>query len=221
MLIGIISDIHSNIYGLKAVLIKLQKTDIIICAGDITGYYTFVNEVFAELQNKQVQFIKGNFDNFLFTDYSKNKIIQESVNYTKNVITPENLELLKNTKTKLSLKIDSKQIKIFHGSPWKIDEYINPDYKNFKKFKSINADLIILGHTHKPMIKKINQTIIVNPGSCGQPRDYDGRASCAIYDTKTCEAKIFRIKYDYSPIIKAIASHNLDPKLIDNLKKTK
>lgn len=221
MLIGIISDIHSNIYGLKAVLHKLQKTDIIICAGDITGYYTFVNEVFTELKNNKIQFIKGNFDNFLFSDSFKNKIIQESVNYTKNVITLENLELIKNAKTKLSLKIDSKQIKVFHGSPWKIDEYINPNYKSFEKFKLINADLIILGHTHKPMIKKIGQTIIVNPGSCGQPRDYDDRASCAIYDTKTCEVNIFRIKYDYNPIIKAVIRHNLDPKLISILKRTK
>lgn len=52
MKIGLISDVHSNIYGLTSVIDELQSCDVILCAGDITGYYTFTNEVLRGLRRE-------------------------------------------------------------------------------------------------------------------------------------------------------------------------
>jgi len=88
MKVGIISDVHSNIYGLNSVITELRDSDIILCAGDITGYYAFVNEVFEVLDRYDIQFIRGNHDEYLFQKDTSayGPIKKRSVEYTGEVI---------------------------------------------------------------------------------------------------------------------------------------
>lgn len=224
MKIGIISDIHSNIYGLKAVLKKIRRCDLILCAGDIVGYYTFINEVIEELDKFNIISIKGNHDFYIFQKkISKlNNIKKESIKFTKNIITPQNKNKLRKLKTEYKCTIDGIKIKMIHGSPWnKLEEYIYPDYNKFKKFKNIKAELIILGHTHIPFVKKIDNKIIVNPGSCGQPRDYDSRASYAIFNTKNKKIIMGRVTYNINKVCNGIKKNKLNEKLITILNRGK
>lgn len=224
MKVGIISDIHSNIYGLRSVLKRLKGLDLILCAGDITGYYPFVNEVFKELESHDVTFIKGNHDAHLCGDKIKDlsPIEFKSFEYTKNHITDANLNKLINTPLEQQLTVDGFKIVMFHGSPWdKLEEYIYPDYQNFDKFKQIDADVIILGHTHYPMIKQIGERLVINPGSCGQPRDYDQRASFAILDTQIKKVRIGRIQYDVEKVCQAVRKLGFDNKLSAILKRSR
>jgi len=218
MKIGLISDIHSNVYGLRSVLKKLKNTDIILCAGDLTGYYTFVNEIFDEVEENNIRWIKGNFDDFLFKNTPKNQIIQDSVDYTKKVIKPENLKKLKNAPTDMTLVLDGIRFKVYHESPWG-QEYIYPDFDHFDKFEKVNADVIILGHTHYPMEKLIGDKVIINPGSCGQPRDFEPKVSCAIFDTKTRKTKFYRLNYDRKKVIDQVKLLGLSYELINILKR--
>lgn len=224
MKIGIISDIHSNIYGLRSVLKRLGGMDLIVCAGDITGYYPFVNEVFRELENHNVTFIKGNHDAHLCGDKIEDlgPIEVKSFEYTRNHITRINLDKLRNVPLQQELSIDRFKVVMFHGSPWdKLEEYIYPDYPDFDRFTEIDADVVILGHTHYPMIKHMTEKLIINPGSCGQPRDYDPRASSAILDTLTKEVRIERVQYDIEKVCEAIRKLGFDSKLSEILKRTK
>ena len=222
MKIGLISDIHANIYALRSVLKRLKGMDLILCAGDITGYYPFVNEVFEELERHNVLFIKGNHDAHLCGDEIKDlsPIELKSFEYTKNHITNINLDKLRNAPLQLELSIGRFKVVMFHGSPWdKLEEYVYPDYPDFKKFKEIDADVIILGHTHYPMIKQIGERLIINPGSSGQPRDYDIRASFAILDAPTKKARIERIQYDIEKVCEAVQKLGFDSKLSAILKR--
>ena len=224
MKIGIISDIHSNVYGLKSVLKRLKGMDLILCAGDITGYYPFVNEVFEGLERYKVIFIKGNHDAHLCGVKLKDSrpIELKSFEYTKNHISNINLDKLRNAPVQQELSLDRLKVTMFHGSPWdKLEEYIYPDYADFERFEEIDADVIILGHTHYPMIKKIGEKLVINPGSCGQPRDYDPRASLAILDTSTKEVRIERVHYDIEKVCQVITKLGFDNKLSEILKRTK
>jgi len=224
MKIGLISDIHANIYALRSVLKRLKGMDLILCAGDITGYYPFVNEVFEELESYNVVFTKGNHDAHLCGDKIKDlrPIELKSFEYTKNHITNINLDKLRNAPLQLQVSIDGFKVVMFHASPWdKLEEYIYPDYPDFEKFKEVDADVIILGHTHYPMIKQIGRKLIINPGSCGQPRDYDPRASFAVFDTLAKNAVIERVKYDVEGVCEAIKELSFDNKLIETLKRTR
>lgn len=224
MKIGIISDIHSNVYALESVLKRLKGVDLILCAGDITGYYPFVNEVFESLESHNVVFIKGNHDAHLCGVKLKDPrpIDSQSFEYTKNQISNINLDKLRNAPVQQELSLDELKVIMFHGSPWdNLEEYIYPDYRDFDKFKEIGADVIILGHTHYPMIKKIEKKLVINPGSCGQPRDYDPRASSVIMDTSTKEVRIERVQYDIDRVCQAVKKLGFDNKLSEILKRTR
>jgi putative phosphoesterase len=224
MKIGIISDIHSNVYALRSVLQMLEGVDLIVCAGDITGYYPFVNEVFEDLESRNVVFIKGNHDAHLCGVKLKDlrPIDPKSFEYTKNHISNINLDRLRDAPLQHELSLDGLKVTMFHGSPWdKLEEYIYPDYPDFEKFAEIDADVIILGHTHHPMIKQAAEKLVINPGSCGQPRDYDPRASLAILDTLTKEARIERVQYDIERVCQAVTKLGFDSKLSEILRRSR
>ncbi len=195
MKIGLISDIHANSHGLEAVVDKMRSCEIILCAGDITGYHTSVNEVFNILEENDVLFILGNHDEYLLRESVEglHPLLKKSVEYTRKKISENNLERLRKTSPHYNGLFGGMRIKMYHGSPWNLmEEYVYPDYAHFERFEKISADLIILGHTHIPFTRGN----IVNPGSCGQPRDDDSRASYGILQTETAEITLSRIKYD-------------------------
>ena len=76
----------------------------------------------------------------------------------------------------------------------------------------IDANVIILGHTHFPMNRRIMNFMIVNPGSVGQPRDGDNRASYGIFDVDKMKFDIRRVKYDVEKTIEEIKKLRLEKK---------
>jgi putative phosphoesterase len=217
--IGLIADIHANRVALRAVFDVLQSVDLLLCAGDLTGYYTDPNGVISDLLDQSVQFIVGNHDWYLDNPpNAPNQVLRQSIEFTRSQLLLEYRRLLANTRSQLRLEADGIQIAMYHGSPWDpLEEYVYPDYPHFERFVEIDADVIVLGHTHYPMIREICGRLLINPGSCGQPRDRDLRASCAVLDTQTVAAQIVRVDYDVEQVIASIRSFGLDRRLAQAL----
>ena len=100
-----------------------------------------------------------------------------------------------------------------HGSPWEPDEYIYPDspMDTFLRCTNGRFDVVIMGHTHYPMVKLINSTVIINPGSVGQPRNYIPGADWAILDFDTLDVQLKHIQYDISEVVEE--AKRIDPEL--------
>ncbi|AKB75962.1 hypothetical protein MSLAZ_2701 [Methanosarcina lacustris Z-7289] len=64
----------------------------------------------------------------------------------------------------------------------------------------VDAEFLIVGHSHIPMNRKLGDLTIINPGSVGQPRDRDTRAGCAVFDTETGEVELLRLDYDIDAV---------------------
>lgn len=224
MKIAIISDIHSNIYGLDAVLKDISEVDKILCAGDLTGYYPFVNQIIEKCISCNIISVRGNHDHYVVNggilDDNKESI-KTSVELTKKLISKKNLDYIKNLPKKIQANIDGKKILMVHGSPWDVLEgRIYPDYEDFDKFLEIHEDVVILGHTHYPFIKKIGNLTIVNPGSCGQPRDYN-LLSYVLWDTKTNVFKNKRVNFNIEEFKKKAMEENWDEELFKVFKRVK
>jgi putative phosphoesterase len=196
MQIGLISDIHANLPALRAVLAALQSADAILCAGDMTGYFDSPNEVIAELRARNVEMIAGNHDVYLHNPPpSPNAVLQRSLDFTRATITGENLAFLATLLCEKTLALDGIRIAMYHGSPWNPQEqYIYPDFKNWDRFADIDADIVLLGHTHRPILRQIGSVTLINPGSVGQPRDGDPRPSYAVLDTASRAVKLARVE---------------------------
>ncbi|MEM1725454.1 MAG: YfcE family phosphodiesterase, partial [Thermoplasmata archaeon] len=122
-----------------------------------------------------------------------------------------------------NFEIDGIKFTMVHASLMDyLYDYVLPETDDktlLYKFKNTESDFVIFGHTHLPMIKKINKTTFINPGSLGQPRDGDIRASFAILDTNTGEVKIIRKEYDVKETIRKINEQGLENNIKDSLSK--
>lgn len=214
MKIAILADTHANAIATESVFndIRRHKPDVILFAGDAVGYYPDVNETCCLLRSANVIAVKGNHDAFSTGQITTlaEKRLHCSIDFTLQHLDDDNAEWLKSLPTHRLIEISGMQFMMCHGSPWNhLEEYIYPDYAFFDKFSNINADVIVLGHTHHPMIKKVGQRVIINPGSCGQPRDYDRRASYAMIDTETMEISIERVEYDVASVVQKTKAFGL------------
>ncbi|MEM0160421.1 MAG: metallophosphoesterase family protein [Thermoplasmata archaeon] len=222
----VISDIHANLEALNAVL--EEEFDHLIVLGDLTDYGPSPNEVIEKVRENADFVIMGNHDyanafNYdCFCSYQFKELSTKSRAYFKPLITSENLEYLKS----LKLEIYAENIYMVHASPEdKLYKYLKPeisdaDLKN--EMMKVNRNLILLGHTHLPMLRHIEGKTVLNPGSVGQPRDSDWRASYAIITDKI---ELKRVKYDIDTTINKLKSTKLEEpikmRLIEVLKNGK
>jgi len=214
MILAVISDIHSNLVALDKVFEKIDS-DLILCCGDIIGYYTWPNQCIEKIRQLRVMSVIGNHDLACVTgDISGfNPYAEETIRWTRRVIRDKNFEFLSSLKRKIKLEIDDTNIMMVHGSPKNpVNEYIYPETPDviLKSFiEGENVDILIMGHTHMPFIKKFEDKLVLNPGSVGQPRDGDNNASFAFLDVDNKEAKICRVKYNIDEVVTALGDEEL------------
>jgi len=187
--IGIVSDIHCNAAGLLAALKGMGDVDALICSGDTVYQYRFSNEVLAILRRSGAHLVLGNHDAVVLSRDGER--VRESGNATE-----ENLEFLRQAPTELRLTLDGKRIYVVHGSPWApIKEYLFTTSPNFRRLAEVDADYVITGHTHFPVVQRVGTLLAINSGSCGEARDpsYQHQLTYAVLDTRLDHAEIFTI----------------------------
>ena len=220
MKVGVISDIHANPFGLEAALnhLKSSAVDLIVCAGDLTGYSPLVNETLELLLAQPVEFILGNHDHYLLKGCptSKNAIVQKSVYLTKQIIKPEFLKFISSLKPERLLDLDGFPVKMVHGGPTSaLEEYVYPDREiDLDDLRFGSEKLLILGHTHHQMLKQFENFKVLNPGSSGQPRDGKGQACFALFDTLNDTVDLKRLTYDTSDMINSLKKEQWPPELL-------
>ncbi len=213
MKVAVLADIHANLPALEKVLEEIEGMSK-FCCGDLVGYNPFPNEVIDLVKKENVVSILGNHDHAVLTGDTSwfNRIAASAIEWTVKELTAENLEFLKT----LAQSYDN-EFYMIHGSPKNpLEEYILPEapeyvFRDF--FNYTKSDIIVLGHAHVPFVKRIDEKLIFNPGSVGQPRDFDSRASYAILDTETKELEIKRVDYDIERTAERIVKEGLPGRL--------
>jgi len=210
---AIISDIHSNIHALDMVLqdIDDQGADVIICAGDLVGYCPFPNEVIDALKDRRAICISGNHDRACanLDTFNMNPLAAKAIFWSVKNITEEGMGYLRRLMPSARLNLGGIAAAMFHGSPRMDDEYVFEEDADAGLLQIAKAEIMISGHTHVPYVKKLPQGILVNPGSVGQPRDGDPRASYLLFDERGQEFALRRIEYPTKEAASAVRSAGL------------
>jgi putative phosphoesterase len=204
MRVAVFSDIHSNLEAFTEVLKAAGNVDRHLCLGDIVGYGANPDEVIQLIKQHKITAIKGNHDAAVLTGIAEgfNPTAASAVEWTAQNIQPESLAFLQNLPLQLNLDLNGIRTHMVHGSPEEpLEEYIYP-YETSDRLESFltrsKADLLLLGHTHIPMNIRLVKGRVLNPGSVGQPRDGDPRASFAILRLEggSVECSLHRVDYD-------------------------
>lgn len=230
----IISDLHSNIEALDAVLNDARgEYDRIVCCGDLAGYGPDPNPVIDWARANLHAVIRGNHDRGCsgIEDLEWfNPVARVASLWTMAQLTSANLDYLRSLPPG-PLNVDGFQL--IHGSPMDEDEYLISVADARNVFPYLEANIAFFGHTHlqggyvwrhgqyqtiarmeffqHERHQKLDEdgVWLINPGSVGQPRDGDGRAAFALFDTASRELVYRRVRYDYQTTRRKIESAGL------------
>lgn len=224
--IVVISDIHSNLDALEAVVANLPKYDELFCLGDMVGYGPQPNEVLEKLRLLgPAVVLMGNHDYAVVTGNTEGfaSHATKAVEWTRKKINRQNLDYLATLQPSGRLDKGGVSLGLFHGSPQDpLSEYIFPGIPRASARKLIEkggAKIMLLGHTHMPMLYSFEGEMLGNPGSVGQPRDGDPRCSFAILTISDGRFSfdIKRVEYDAGPVAEKIIEAGLPKFLAERL----
>jgi predicted phosphodiesterase len=105
--------------------------------------------------------------------------------------------------------LGSKRFLLVHGTPRDpLDEYLMKDVETWtRRVQGSGADIVCVGHTHMQFNLRAGDSIVLNPGSVGQPRDGDPRAAYAIIDDGRIELN--RVAYPVDDTVARIEATDL------------
>jgi predicted phosphodiesterase len=237
---AVISDIHANLEALQAVLerIKEQEVEEILCLGDSVGYNADPNECLDILRSMNVTCVLGNHDASaagLEEPEDFNPLALTAVLWTRERLTPDNKQFLAD----LPRERKSGSLLLFHGAIHDTDRYLlyrEDAVENFRLLaETPEVTIGFFGHTHIRAALSSQKGVIsfqlvpeelkvqsghhylINPGSVGQPRDGDPRASFLVYDDRRARITFHRVAYDIRACQEKILRAGLPPQLAERL----
>jgi predicted phosphodiesterase len=236
MRIAVLSDIHANLPALDAVLADAGPVDGVWHLGDVVGYGPDPDGVIARLRDVGAEGVRGNHDAAAAggseIDWF-NPDARRAMEWTRTAIGPESLAWLKGLPERRTLETCD----LVHGSPrqpmW---EYVtSPDVAR-DNLDLLQRPIGLHGHTHVPVafveegggieqfgprdggsLTLDGRRALVNPGSVGQPRDGDPRASYMVLDPAAGTCSWHRVAYDVEAVQAAMRAVGLPTFLVSRL----
>jgi len=223
MRIALISDLHANLEATNAVLREIDriKPDYVLCLGDLIGYGPNPDEVVQIIRERGYDTVIGNHDSILTGNVAFNHFREPNKSLLKksvDLLSHDNRTWLQTR----PLILESENWLAVHSSPINPQEwaYLDTAVKCHQALEQTTQQYIFVGHTHRGGIVadefgifglKPGHRYVINPGSVGQSRDGDPRASFMLIDLKELSSKHMRISYDQQETLKAYKKLDISP----------
>jgi putative phosphoesterase len=203
--IVIVSDIHANLAALEA--LPEQNYSQLWCVGDLVDYGPKPHEVIQWIKYRATVAVRGNHDHAVgFSvdpqcSFHFKALAAKTQRYTEGICTEEDVEFLRGLPTQQKIAVNSTRFYLVHAMPTDpLFGYCSEQSERWKReIERIDADVLVVGHTHMPFIRIIGKTIIINPGSLGQPKTGRPLACYALWE----DGRVSLKEYEY-PLWKAI-----------------
>jgi predicted phosphodiesterase len=240
----ILSDIHSNQEALEACVQRAKDAgyDSVLCCGDIVGYGPSPLEAIDGIRSLNALTIRGNHDRVaagLDEATQFNPHARRAIYWTRSVLPESYREYLANLP--LGPVDVNAAAQLVHGAVSHEDNYIFTEADADENFLLTEKQITFFGHSHFPVVFSSDEygnaiqatnyefdefiavkweagkKLFVNPGSVGQPRDGDSRASFAIWDEDRGRMEFYRVEYDIGRTQARMREAELPAYLIDRL----
>lgn len=212
MKIAVLSDIHGNFASLQTVAehIDFWSPDLVIVNGDIINRGPEPEKCLQYIKGRQIKdnwrVLRGNHEDYVLkiaadppAEPHHATLHQHAIWTARQVST----ELPYLQELPASLEFPGPQntcLRVMHGSMRHNRDGIYPETRDISIWKKISPapDVFITAHTHRPLIRTVNQTLVVNSGSVGLPFDGNQQAGYAqiYWHAGSWHAKIIRLRYD-------------------------
>jgi diadenosine tetraphosphatase ApaH/serine/threonine PP2A family protein phosphatase len=198
-----------------------------LCLGDLVGYGPWPNEVALAIRDRGIPCLMGNYDQGIGFEMGECGCIYKtdeqraegaaSLAWTEQAVTDEVKAFLRSLEDHFLLATPAAELLAVHGSPRRINEYLFED-RPASAMERMAHDFpykaIIFGHTHLPYARPVGETVFVNVGSAGRPKDGDWRACYAIVDPAALGrgepfVEFVRVAYDHERLLAGLAETSL------------
>jgi predicted phosphodiesterase len=199
------------LFALDAVLTALAGQNIgrIICLGDVAAFGPQPREVLARLQEIGCPIVMGNTDEWLL-DPKPHPVRDEDSHRVTGIemwaaeqLTPADKAFIRTFQPTVQQDLSEIiSLLCFHGSPRSNTEILKattPDEEVTAAFEGVNATILAGGHTHTPMLRRFNQSYLINPGSVGLPWE-NKKESNEIRNPPWAEYAVIHIEDSYPTI---------------------
>jgi putative phosphoesterase len=178
MRLGVISDIHGNRLALDAVLAALEQEslDELVCLGDV-AVGPQPSEALDRVRELGCPVVMGNWDAAFLNGMPEpqdeiGRMLVELAEWWAAFLSPADREFMESFVPTLDVRLDELDVLCFHGSPRSYDDWIfatTPDEELRPMLAGFEAPILVGGHTHVQMIRRLDERLIFNPGSVGLP----------------------------------------------------
>jgi putative phosphoesterase len=180
MRLGLIADIHGNLVALDAVLADLAAAHIdeLVCLGDIAALGPQPAAVIARLRELGCPCVLGNTDAWLISDPPlpaappASTPVADLTLWCADQLSEADRRYLRELPVDLTLSLESTQLRCFHASPRSLDDVVaatTPDADLEAMLGTASAQVVAGGHTHVQLLRRLDHTLVLNPGSVGLP----------------------------------------------------
>lgn len=226
MKVLIISDVHANPWALQAVLQDAGAVDHVLCAGDTVSYGPDPRATLDSLRVLGVIAVRGNHDHAVAfgadpkASPSKQPLALAMRDWTRSQLESSDIAWLARLPLRLVWEAGGSRFAVVHATPRDplYDYHLRPDAPAefiAELTAGIDADVLVAGHTHWPLLRACGALQVVNPGSVGQSLDGDPRAAYAVW--KDGRISLHRVEYDQAAALAAIRRLPLASALCDAL----
>lgn len=220
MRLALISDVHSNATALRTVLERIQEDapDQVVCVGDVVGYGPSPAESLSLVSEHADVVVQGNHDRNAAAPerYGHHPTAGPGLAHTAEQLSDEQLDRLSALPERTELADGSVLVVHSHPQPEKRDLHVYPE--EFPTLAElVDSRFLIVGHTHVQAATEADGTLVVNPGSVGQPRDGDPDAAYAILDTDAAEVELNRVPYDLDAVRERVEAAGLPDRTWERL----
>ncbi len=206
MRILLVADLHGNWPALQALA---EPHDVCLCLGDLVDYGVEPAPCVDWVRRHARAAVRGNHDH----GAAQNVVVNGRTGYryltgvtravTRERLVEADMRFLSRLPVSQMLTLDDTRFLLVHATPRDpLDEYAPPDVEFWRRrLQDVDADVVCVGHTHLPYVLEVDDKLVINPGSLGQPRDGDPRACYALLEDHRVELK--RVEYAVEDAVRA------------------
>ncbi len=210
----LIADIHSNWPALRAIQ---ESFDVCLFLGDLVDYGPDPVPCIDWVRHNVQTSVRGNHDHAVAqrilpkggSGFRKLATAMRPLHW--NLIDPARNKFLARLPITARIQLDGYRFQLLHATPRDpMDEYLTTDVAGWEaRVQGLEADFLCVGHTHIPFELEAGGLRVINPGSVGQPRDGDPRASYAIIEDGKVHFR--KVAYDIDETLSLMRKQNVEP----------
>lgn len=170
---ALVSDLHGNLVALRGVLADAERrgAERVVCLGDVVDLGPSPAETVALLRERGIPCVQGNHDP-LDEDLEVPPLAAVQA-WTREVLQDDALAWLADLPQRIELELrGGLRMLAVHGSPRSDDESIlatTPDAQLAEMLAGTDQDVVVCGHTHVQLHRRLDERVVVNAGSVGMP----------------------------------------------------